>query len=65
MSNFNPSTKETINNLAQDVSSLQQQLDSITQSKFNMPTFDVARSLFDDIVRVVPPKNMEVPQLEM
>lgn len=37
----------------------------MNQSKFNVPTFDVASPLSNDIVCVVPPKHVEVPQLEL
>lgn len=64
MSNFNPSTEATINNLAQTLHPYNS-LASITQSNFNVPTFVVASPLFDDIVYVVPTKYMQVPQLEL
>lgn len=47
------------------MSSLQQQIASMNQSKYNVPTFDVERPLSNEIVRVVPPKHVEVPQLEL
>lgn len=63
MSNFNSSTEATINSLAPTVSSLQKQIASMSQSKYSVPTFDVVRPLSNNIVCVVPPKRMEVPQL--
>lgn len=65
MANCSQSVEATINNLSQTITSLQHQLASITQSKFNVPTFDVASFLFDDFVCVVPPKHMEIPELEL
>lgn len=60
MSMINYSIEATINNLAQTVSSLQQQIASMSQSKFTVPTFDVASTLSLDIVKVMPPKHVEV-----
>lgn len=37
----------------------------MNQSKFNVPTFDLASPLSDDIVCVVPPKHVEIPKLEL
>ncbi|GLJ19066.1 hypothetical protein SUGI_0342280 [Cryptomeria japonica] len=64
-SNMNSSTEATINSLAQTVSSLQQQIASMNQSKFSVPTFDVASPLSLDIVRAIPPKHVEIPHLEL
>lgn len=65
MSNIHSSTEMTINNLVQTVSSLQQQIASISQSKFSVPTFDVGSSLFLDIFKSMPTKHIEIPQLEL
>lgn len=65
MPNINSSTEVIINNLVQTMASLQQQIASMSQSKFGVTTFDVASPLSLDVVKVVPPKHVEIPQLEL
>lgn len=61
---FFPSNDSTILSLAQTMSSLQQQLASFTQSKFNVPTCNMGSPLSFEIIHTTTPLQDDVTRLE-
>ena len=50
--------------MAQTLSSLQQQLATLTQNKFSIPTCDMVSPLSQDIIHTLIPQQANMPQLE-